>query len=156
MRFCTFVLAITGVAWAGGCTETPTRDAFHSATLVFEGRVEKVEPVGGYTLHSHELDLQQPLTGAPAVVTFETTRMWKGKPGKVVKVVVQQKPVAGGEYRFQVGHEYVVYTGEASTWDLVLKMSTRIPVYDLGGDCPLRIRSDVAAEARTLGESKLH
>src|ERR1700749_3391724 len=70
MRFCTFVLAITGVAWAGGCTETPTRDAFHSATLVFEGRVEKGEPVGGYTLHSHELDLQQPLTGAPAVVTF--------------------------------------------------------------------------------------
>jgi hypothetical protein len=156
MRLCTFLFVISSVAFAGGCVETPQRDAFHSAVLVFEGRVEKVEQVGGYTLSqpAQKMEIDRVLTGAPAVITFASTRFWKGQPRKEVKVLVMQKPSQGGDYTFQVGREYVIYSYDASKWDAAVKLAAPSPLYDLGDECPLRIRSDAAAEARSLDQTK--
>jgi hypothetical protein len=150
MRFCTIFFALSTIAWAGDCAETPQRDAFCSAVLVFEGRVLKVEPVGGYSFprsdKSDKIEIKQSLAGSPALVTFSVTRSWKGQSHPIVKTLVLQTSASGGGYVFQAGHDYMVYTNEATKWEAVVRMARPNPVYDLGGQCPLRIRSDVAAE----------
>lgn len=140
-------------AFAGDCAETPAREALHQAALVFEGRVEKIEPLDYPVAGSDRLTVHQPLAGSPAIVTFSTSRNWKGSPHKSVKTVVLTQPEVGG-FKFEKGQEYVVYTNAPSKWERVTSNSRNEPVYDLGLGCPLRIRSDVAAEVARLGGGK--
>ncbi len=150
MRWCVILCAVS--AFGNECVELSQRDALKAATVVFSGRVERIEPI---TRHEDDpaakVELERPMDGSPAVVTFSVMKSRQGSPDKRVKAFLFQKPPQGRGYRFQTGHDYVVYTQELKRWEPVLRISKRDLVYDLGSECPLRIRSDVAVEAARLG-----
>ncbi len=149
--FCAFSVS----ALANECIELPQRDAFKRAAIVFSGRVERVEPVTRREGDpAAKVQLERPLDGSPAVVTFSVTKTWKGAPDNRVKLFLFQKPLQGPGYQFQIGHEYVVYAHEATKWDPLVRIGQADPVYDLESQCPLRVRTDVVAESKRLGANK--
>ncbi|SRR5579871_77426 len=134
--------------------------AFQSAILVFRGKVVSVDDVDlppPGPMAGGKIPLQpSPDSTEPKLTTFSVDYVWKGHVTSVIKLFGFVHPPEGDGYRFRVGRQYVVYcsTEVDPGWAPLDRLRESHSVYDLGL-CPLRIRMDVANEARLLGKGKV-
>lgn len=139
------------------CIEISQRQAARHASLIFQGRVTKVEDVGDVFEKSggERVATLRVSDSAPQVVTFAVDQVWKGPVVATVRVFGFRHPTFGHGYTFVVGREYVVYTPGAvsSEWQPLRPFTTDGLLYEIG-DCPLRVRTDIATERRSLGKGK--
>jgi hypothetical protein len=150
-------LSIASIALASECTGLPQRAAFSQATLVFAGKLIKIEDVlfqAPLEKGTDKVPLAPSEPGDPRVFTFSVERAWKGHTAETIHVFGFGHPPMGSGYPFRLGAEYVVYTGEevGKSREPLRRLSGGAPVYDLGM-CILRVRADVARESRLLGRA---
>jgi hypothetical protein len=133
------VLLSSSPILACSCDTTPQDQAFHLADVVFHGRVDQIRNIGR-GLWDAELQL----------VTMRVIASWKGLPGKTVTVFSLARPKMCDGYSFTKSTEYIVYASTKGTWRDSYGSFSKDPVLEVGELCPLRIRIDVANEARLL------
>ena len=155
----TISLWATITAWnaaASECAESSQRRAFRVAVIVFEGTVTNINAITKEeTDPTAKVQLQRPLDGSPQLVTFAAERFWKGSPRKTVKVFLFMHPPQGSGYSFKLGEKYLIYAlAETTRWAPLRAISNGDPTFAIG-DCPLRVRTDIAVEAKSLGQALL-
>lgn len=149
-------LSVAANLVASDCVQISQREAFRKAFAVFRGTVLKVEPLVSRELINPKSD-KVPVVCAdssePMVVTFKVDRGWKGPVTQLMRVFVFGRPSLGTGYRFGRGERYIVYAlnDVPQNWDQLRKVSGAGLVYGIGA-CPLRVRTDVDKEARSLGK----
>jgi hypothetical protein len=137
------------------CVELSQRRALLDATVVFRGTVVKIEDVMEREANpSDKVQVRRSDPSEPRMVTFMADQFWKGPATRLVRVFLFLRPPQGTGYKFKTGDEYIVYTlGKANGWGPLDRLIEREPVYEVG-TCILRIRSDVVAESKLLGEGR--
>src|SRR5260370_35975330 len=160
MRFAgaTFVAAASIQSLAAcECAEPSKRQAFKDAVVVFRGKVTKIDHMNPIEWHG-EGDGAVKLASIPratddqTLVTFHVTTSWKGPVTPILKVYATARPSMCDGYKFNEDTEYVVYATNnlSPNWEELKRFSNGDLVYEVG-QCPLRVRTDVAAEVGRLG-----
>jgi hypothetical protein len=140
---------------ATDCVEISQKDAFRAASIVFRGKVVRVEDateeVNPVDVVSGKLVLQRSGAGGTRIVTFAVSRTWKGSPNSEMQLLTLERPAM-----FVVGVEYIVYGLDEvnQQWAKIRRFSERSKVYGIGFPCVLRVRTDVEIESRRLERSK--
>jgi hypothetical protein len=150
------VLFVTRIP-ACECGEGQPQHALKYAAIVFQGKVTEIDhlnpidPPDSKPGDVRQVSIPRQINDH-TVVTFRVTRAWRGPVTREIKVYATARPSMCDGYKFRDGVEYVVY---AST-NLYIESEERkrysqgATVYEIS-DCPLRIRTDVTAEAKRLG-----
>lgn len=136
------------------CVEVPPASAFAGAAVVFSGRVQQVQHavlVESVNPETGKGELRPPEQGDLTLVTFSVKNAWKGALGATVSVMATVHGTVCPGYRFEAGHDYVVYAVDPLALNpaRVRHLSKGARVFEVS-DCPLRVRTDVTAEARLL------
>ena len=125
------------------CVTQPQSRARAQAYAIFEGVVTGVQHVDPPKSASDR-----------TLVSFSVSRKWKGPVGKEVKVHAAERALLCDSYTFETGQRYIVYAiriDKESGWNDKYPAGTKIISV---GDCILRIRKDIAEEAKRLGKSR--
>ena len=131
---CRFVLLIVVLPATGvlgmECVRTSQLEAFRSATLVFSGKVVKIDEVGfdrPEDTRTGEVPLHRADPSDPYLVTFAVDRVWKGSANKTARVFGFGHPSQGMGFHFLVGAEYVVYAAQELKPRNLLKKAPAFP-----------------------------
>ena len=93
MKFCAIlILLLTGLAYPCSCSYPPFEEQFAKATVVFAGRVIKLEPGGQNRL----------------LAKFKILKPYKGITTKEIEIRTLQSARACG-YPFELQAEYLIY-----------------------------------------------
>jgi hypothetical protein len=144
-RLAILTLCLPWLGMACDCVEQEQPQARRAAYAVFDGTVTEI--------HYFETEAQQ-RTSSRVLVTFAVSRSWKGPVGPKIKIHNWERALMCDSYIFEVGHRYVVYAiqqDKEGGWADQYPAGTKI--LSVGG-CILRIREDVEAEAKRLGQSR--
>jgi hypothetical protein len=96
---------------------------------------------------------EQRRVASRTLVTFRVARTWKGPVGSSIQVHASDRALMCESYEFELGRRYIVYAlkvDKENGWADSYPPATQILVI---GDCILRVRQDVDAEAKLLGKS---
>jgi hypothetical protein len=141
------------------CIELTVADAFKHAAVVFQGTVVQIDHLNPIQPPDAIDGQHGPVALVPmprsvndqTLVTFSVTTAWKGPVTEAMKVFAVARPSMCDGYRFQPKVEYIVYASKNldQNWKELQPFKKGAFVYDVA-DCPLRVRTDVAAEAGRL------
>jgi hypothetical protein len=138
------------------CIEVSQARAFDGATVVFSGRVQRVEHATLVEVLNQKTGLRElrpPDTGDLTLVTFNVKKPWKGPVTALMKVMSVVRGTVCPGYEFQLGKDYVIYAGDPLELnpELVKPLAAGSRIFEVSR-CPLRVRTDVDAETKRLDE----
>jgi hypothetical protein len=142
LRLALTLFCLSGFVKACTCIEQSQDTARSAAYAVFEGTVTDI--------HYFEKEEQRKVSSR-TLVTFKVARSWKGPGGTSTQVHASERGLMCDSYKFELGRRYIVYAlqiDKESGWADQYPMGTKILAI---GDCILRVRQDVDAEAKLLG-----
>jgi hypothetical protein len=144
-RLAAVLFCLSGLVRACSCVEQSQESARSAAYAIFDGTVTDV-----HHFESEEQRKQYSRT----LVTFKLTQSWKGPGGSYIQVHAAERALTCDSYKFELGRRYIVYAlqvDKESGWADQYFPGTKILVI---GDCILRVRQDVDAEAKLLGKAR--
>ena len=155
-----FVALSSPTLYACECAEPKFGDSLKYAAVVFRGTVVRIDHLNPIQPPDAANDKQDAvaLVAIPrnvddqTLITFKVTAAWKGSVTETLKVFAVARPSMCDGYRFRPNVEYVVYASKNlnQNWEELQSYKQGAFIYDVA-ECPLRIRTDIAAEGRRLG-----
>ena len=145
VRLLAVLFCLAGLVKACSCVEQSQDTARSVAFAIFDGTVTDV--------HYFENEEQRKVASR-TLVTFRVARSWKGTVGSSIQVHASDRSLMCDSYKFELGQRYIVYVlqvDKENGWADSYPTGTKILVI---GDCILRVRQDVNAEAKLLGEAR--
>jgi hypothetical protein len=144
VRFVATLFCLCGLAKACSCVEQTQETARSVAYAIFDGTVT------GIRYFENE---EQRKVASRTLVTFKVAQSWKGPVGSSIQVHASDRALMCDSYKFELGQRYIVYAlqvDKENGWADSYPTGTQILVI---GDCILRVRQDVNAEAKVLGKA---
>jgi hypothetical protein len=145
LRFVATLFCLCGLVRACSCVEQTQETARSVAYAIFDGTVTGI--------HYFETE-EQRTVASRTLVTFKVARSWKGPVGSSIQVHASDRALMCDSYKFELGKRYIVYAlqvDKESGWADSYPTGTQILVI---GDCILRVRHDLNAEAKLLGKAQ--
>jgi hypothetical protein len=138
------LFCLCGLVKACSCVEQTQETARSVAYAIFDGTVTDI--------HYFENEDQRKIASR-TLVTFRVARSRKGPVGSSIQVHASDRALMCDSYKFELGQRYLVYAiqvDKENGWADSYPTGTQILVI---GDCILRVRQDVNAEAKLLGKA---
>jgi hypothetical protein len=143
-RIVTILFCLCGLVKACSCVEQTQDTARSVAYAIFDGTATGIR---------YFEDEEQRKVSNRTLVTFKVARRWKGPVGSSIQVHASDRALMCDSYKFELGQRYIVYAlqvDKENGWADSYPPGTQILVI---GDCILRVRQDVNAEAKLLGKA---